>query len=759
MTISSEIRKAGPFAGNDTSSVFPFDFKVFKSEDLLVVRFNIAASAEQALILNSDYTVTLNNNQNANPGGTIKLPYALPSGWTLTITSGLPYLQRTDLTNQGGFYPTVINDALDRLTIYVQQLREWLGRALVTSLSDPTSYDSGGKRIANVGDPVAMNDAANRQFVVEALSNLATDGSGELVVERLADPVRPDNGAEMVGWRRKPVIDAISTVGSFLSSQAINLWEFAQYANRSSGVSPALWDWSDALQLAINYIVSIAEAKNSVNGLPRIEIPGGHYRITKTIYTKPWIGICSDGPVTLDYTGAGNIEGIVCDNVTTVTHQSHRSWAGNIAPFLNGAKGGIAILRDENHQTSDKACLIIGNRTAGNQPVRDTKIANVVISGWRFAKEFGPYDTYMHTATGCRFEGNTYCIRKPDVVGSNSGERISYYDCTFAGADAVLLHYGVGFDFDFIGCSFDFNVDIVRFHAGSRYTSVRLQSCYVESVGGYIVNGAGLNSSPNQNQVAVMVDQLIALPRGRRGTDLNVNSPSRPLFVGRFQLSVSGYRPRYERVPYDEYGAFVGSDVDLVSCEGLMYSGFRSFPVNWGFVNLDWDFAHNNADQDINVAPYWQIETGSSANITDRSFRNVTIAGQTRKVWRVSGTNASIAILSRKTWPCREGEVFWASAAVSLAEGASGTVNIGAAVEFLDSDGNRLAVLPPQNNSSATEAFAADVPGSANGYNRVMSLSAHRAVAPYGTVQARMRLAVSSFSGTVHVLKGRVWKE
>ena len=48
-------------------------------------------------------------------------------------------MQPVNLTNQGGFYPNVINTALDRLTILTQQLREGLSRAVKTNISDTTT--------------------------------------------------------------------------------------------------------------------------------------------------------------------------------------------------------------------------------------------------------------------------------------------------------------------------------------------------------------------------------------------------------------------------------------------------------------------------------------------------------------------------------------------------------------------------------------------------------------------------------------------
>lgn len=139
MTISSSNRKAGPFIGNGSASVFAFSFRVFAASDLEVVRINVSTGAETILTINSGYTVSLNANQNSNPGGSITLVGgALASGQNLIITSNIANLQPTDLTNQGGFYPEVITDALDRATIQIQQLDEHVGRTLSYPITDPT---------------------------------------------------------------------------------------------------------------------------------------------------------------------------------------------------------------------------------------------------------------------------------------------------------------------------------------------------------------------------------------------------------------------------------------------------------------------------------------------------------------------------------------------------------------------------------------------------------------------------------------------
>ena len=139
MTISSETRRAGPYAGNGTTTAFAFAFKVFSTSQVRVTRAVVATGVETTLALTTDYTVALNSNQDTNPGGTVTLLVAPTAAQSVTITSNVANLQPTALANLGGFYPDVINDSLDRATIQIQQLDERLDRALVIPVSSTAS--------------------------------------------------------------------------------------------------------------------------------------------------------------------------------------------------------------------------------------------------------------------------------------------------------------------------------------------------------------------------------------------------------------------------------------------------------------------------------------------------------------------------------------------------------------------------------------------------------------------------------------------
>jgi hypothetical protein len=138
--ISSTVRKAGPVTGNGATAIFPFPFKAFEDPDLEVVTMAAGSGSERTLVLDSDYSVALNVDQDASPGGSITLLAGpLATGDTLAITTNIPELQETDITNGGGFYPKTFTDALDYVTILVQQLQVLAESSLRFPLIDSSS--------------------------------------------------------------------------------------------------------------------------------------------------------------------------------------------------------------------------------------------------------------------------------------------------------------------------------------------------------------------------------------------------------------------------------------------------------------------------------------------------------------------------------------------------------------------------------------------------------------------------------------------
>ena len=153
MTISSANPKAGPYLGDGENTVFEFEFTVFSREEVQVL-LTSPLGGETALVLDSDFFVSLNADQSETPGGYVSLSVAPETGYKVSILSDIQFDQEVDLTNAGGFYPDVIERALDKLTLQTLQLRERIGRALLASVASGIQTDD------YLGQAIGASDAA-----------------------------------------------------------------------------------------------------------------------------------------------------------------------------------------------------------------------------------------------------------------------------------------------------------------------------------------------------------------------------------------------------------------------------------------------------------------------------------------------------------------------------------------------------------------------------------------------------------------------
>lgn len=135
MTIASETRRAGPYAGNGVTQVFAFSFKTFSQDDLVVV--TTTAGVDTVLTLTTHYTVSLNGDQDASPGGSVTILTAPATGTNVSILSDRSLLQALNLQNAGAFLAANVNAALDNIVIGLQQVADQQSRGIRGALSDP----------------------------------------------------------------------------------------------------------------------------------------------------------------------------------------------------------------------------------------------------------------------------------------------------------------------------------------------------------------------------------------------------------------------------------------------------------------------------------------------------------------------------------------------------------------------------------------------------------------------------------------------
>ena len=144
-------------------SVFPFNFKIQKDEDLTVTHIDGGSNAETLLTLGIDYTVTINDDTD---GGSAEVSYVGTVG-TLNLARSILANQLVDWVNNTPFDMEILENAVDKLTMMVQQL-SW---HISTELGIP---------LTEVGDLLAYNGLSLDRLPVGVLDQVLT-----------ADPTSP----------------------------------------------------------------------------------------------------------------------------------------------------------------------------------------------------------------------------------------------------------------------------------------------------------------------------------------------------------------------------------------------------------------------------------------------------------------------------------------------------------------------------------------------------------------------------------------
>jgi hypothetical protein len=177
----------------------------------------------------------------------------------MVITSDIANLQPTDLTNQGGFYPEVITDALDRATIQIQQMADELTRSIKIPISDGLSLDMELPNVTNRASKYLVFDGSGLPSVS---SGTGTDTSLRTDLGNTSVALA---GAGLVGFRAS---NANSTARTALAKlrDTVSVKDFG-------AVGDGVADDTASIQAAIT-------ASDSVY------IPSGTYKITSSLLVR-----------------------------------------------------------------------------------------------------------------------------------------------------------------------------------------------------------------------------------------------------------------------------------------------------------------------------------------------------------------------------------------------------------------------------------------------------------------------------------------
>lgn len=253
MTITNTVSKTTAL-GNGATTSFTFNFLIPASGDEQVIFTDDLGN--QTVLTNTQYTLSGFGN---SAGGSVLYPLTgspIAAGTSLTIARILPLVQLTSLSNQGAFYPTVVESALDYEMMINQQIAEAEARNLQAPIVDATppgplpaiaqragmvlGFDGGGNPIAVSTAPAGAISSAMAPVVnASTLANgRAAFGLGAAATEGIGAGLA-DDGAGKLRVIFTPVTVSANT--SVTASNHLNQFIVTATANLSLSKASTLF--------------------------------------------------------------------------------------------------------------------------------------------------------------------------------------------------------------------------------------------------------------------------------------------------------------------------------------------------------------------------------------------------------------------------------------------------------------------------------------------------------------------------------------
>ena len=157
MTVAATPAKAGPFVCDGVQTDFPFAFRALEPS-------HIAVYIGDAQVT-TGFTVEL-----AETGGTVRFTIAPGSGKSLAILRATPFDQQTDIQDNQAFLPEIVETALDKLTMLVQQLKEEVSRCVKIAVAAGEEPESVIAMILGAKD-MALDSASTAASAAAACSS------------------------------------------------------------------------------------------------------------------------------------------------------------------------------------------------------------------------------------------------------------------------------------------------------------------------------------------------------------------------------------------------------------------------------------------------------------------------------------------------------------------------------------------------------------------------------------------------------------
>lgn len=192
------VKRRVVLSGSAGTGPYAFTFEILDQNDISVFKDTTK------LTLTADYTVTINSNGT----GSVTLGTAATSSNNITIIGARDIERTTDFVTAGDLKASSLNEQLDALTIFDQQINERVDRAVISPVDDPQNIDMTlPSKSARVGKYLAFNATTGQPEAGPSTSDVTTLASVTSDIATLADI---EDGTDAT--------DAIQTVAGIASN-------------------------------------------------------------------------------------------------------------------------------------------------------------------------------------------------------------------------------------------------------------------------------------------------------------------------------------------------------------------------------------------------------------------------------------------------------------------------------------------------------------------------------------------------------------
>jgi hypothetical protein len=443
---------------------------------------------------------------------------------------------------------------------------------------------------------------------VEVVANLST-AQGDLRYDKkstlaaaTADPAAVVNMTIRVTDRGDELFDWVSgeTPNTFdiVAHDTLSLQLKLRTENRSFnavafGASASLADNGPVFQHIHDKIKAAAATAGSNAGITEILTPANEYDFTTGLTLRPWIKFRSLGHVVFDFQAAA----------TTITALRIHNEGETNGDFKNASSNGklftgqFAVI-GPGKSVGTSIGFDIGNSVAGAATAnyRDSILGDIVCQDFVKPLKIRGFDTFLTSIQNARFElGGANVVEFPDSGGVNSGERMPFFNSTFAGGDNAILMNDLGTELVSLVCSYDFCDDSVLDVTDlAGFQSLSFDGNHFEnSNDNFLMRGPSTD-----RKLAINIKNSTILPKNNDNTKTLVRTdltsgPRIALFTGHLSLSIDGLT--FSGYNNDLHSAVQGlfmcdDDVIVASAKNIVFSGTTQSVSKSMIRNFNWDF-------------------------------------------------------------------------------------------------------------------------------------------------------------------------